>query len=487
MGCVPVKLYLGGGEVPSHRKLLAANHATHVSLSYFGLRRRIKGEWLVAEKFPDWQHILIDSGTYSINKHAADYEGREKELVGFAAGYQDFVAKNVDRADAFTEFDALPLGLDWIKKMREDYWDEFGEKFMPVWHAAYGLAELDQMSARYKRIAILQTALGDRDLVPALNLMASRRGTLFHGLAMTKPAIMREVRWDSVGSTSWISPMQFGDTQIWVTNQMRRYPKDYKEESRREHRALFERNGFDADKILADDSTEVAKLTLWSWQQLMDDLNRRQPELSFMESADLAELRPVLPVPQQAAERVLGAVQRARSRERVMLPGVRLIEKDGQPQLENSGESLRQCDTCFLKDRGCPLFEPGAVCGYAMPPGLIKTASDIKALENALIAMQVDRVTFMRMVEDLDGGFPDPNLSTELDRLTRMIKLQREGTSDKFSLSINASRAPGEAGILGSMFGANVASAQTIKVPAAADEMIKASVMADAYGITEKK
>ena len=484
MAGVPMKLYFAGGEVPSHRKILAANNVTHVSLSYFGLKRRLtlKNPWLVDEKFPAWQHVMVDSGAHSVNKHAADYEGHEDELMESAAGYQDFIAANIDRIDSFTEFDALPLGLDWLQGQREKYAVAARDKLIVVWHAEYGLAALEQLAQRHKRIAILQTSLGERDLMPQLNLLASR-GTLFHGLAMTKPEIMREVRWDSVGSTSWISPMQFGDTQIWDNNQMRRYPKKYKEESRREHRALFARNGFNADLIMADDTAEVARLTLWSWQQLIEHMARVQSpvsdDLSAMEVAPVSVLESVSVAPR--------AVQAPSSRERVLLPGISMTEPadGGNPQLEISGDSLRRCDTCFLRDRGCPRYEPGAECAYKMPV-MIRTPSDVRALENALIDMQTQRVTFMRFVEDIEGGFPDPNLSTELDRLTRMIKLQREGSADKFSLSINASRQPGESGIIGSMFGTNVADAQTIKTPAAADELIKASVMADAYQVTEK-
>src|SRR6202034_1167707 len=146
---------------------------------------------------------------------------------------------------------------------RADFYDDFGEKFMPVWHAEYGVEELERLAGHYRRVAVLQTALGDRDLIPVLNLLAARRGTLFHGLAMTKPDIMAAVRWDSVGSTSWISPMQFGATQIWTGSKLQRYPKAYKEKGREENRALIEHLGLDADKIIADDRAEVAKLTLW--------------------------------------------------------------------------------------------------------------------------------------------------------------------------------------------------------------------------------
>ena len=477
-----MRLYMGGGEIPSHRKTLAANGVTNVFMSYMGLRRRVKfaRPWLIEDKFPANMRVLLDSGAYTVNRGIAEHDLDLDALVEIAAGYQDFISRNADRVDAFTEFDALPLGLDWLNTTRQDFYDDYGDKFMPVWHAEHGIDELERLASRYHRVGILQTSLGDRDLVPVLNLLAARRGTLLHGLAMTKPGLMREVRWDSVGSTSWVSPMQFGDTHIWLGTELKRYPKAYKDKARQEHEALFTREGFDAAKIQADDHQEVAKLTLWSWQQLMEDLNRHRPQTALSETESAQTLSPVLP-PQDGSGSA-GAVSPAppTARQRILLPGVTLARPDGEEnaQLGVRGDNLRQCDTCILRDRGCPGYLAGAACVYEMPI-MVKTPSDIKALENAMIAMQTQRVMFMRMVEDLEGGHANPNLSNEVDRLTRMIKAQREGSADKFSLSINASRPAGES-VLG-MFGQNVVDAQMIEAPSAADTLIKESMMGEVY------
>lgn len=490
-----MKLYFGGAEVPSHKKTLEENGVTHVYLSYMGLRRRVKFKrpWLIAEKFPEHTHVLLESGTYTVNRGVGS---PDTSLVDLATAYMDFVSKNAERVDAFTEFDALALGRDWLNTMRADFYDDYGDKFMPVWHAEYGVDELERMAGKYRRIAILQTALGDRDLVPTLNLCAARRGTLFHGLAMTKPDVMSSVRWDSVGSTSWISPMQFGDTQIWTGSKLQRYPKDYKEKGRTENRALIEGLGLDADKILADDRAEVAKLTLWSWQQVVDDINRKSPDqYSFGASLKINEnLSPANPDlrPLAATETPVGQprpitpLATPTLRKRVLLPGVDLFQPDGQEhgQLAYRGDNLRRCDTCILRDRGCPGFEAGAACVYELPV-MIKTASDVQALENGLISMQTGRVMFLRMQEDLEGGGANVNLSSELDRLTRMIKLQREGRADRFNINISGSAQAGQPGILGSMFGANVAEAQQIETPSAADSMIKESLMGQVFDITE--
>lgn len=465
-----MRLYYGGAEIASHRKTLIDNGIKDVYLSYMGLRRRIKfaRPWVIDEKFPKDMHIILDSGAYSVNKGvASDYD--LDELVAIASAYEAFVAYNCERADAFTEFDALPLGLEWILDRRRDYYDDLGEKFLPVWHAEFGVEELEHMAAQYKRVAVLQTALGDRDLIPVLNMLAERRGTAFHGLSMTKPDIMRAVKWESVGSTSWISPMQYGDTFVWTGRELKRYPKAYKEQSRKRYRTLFTLNGFDPQKIANDEHGEVAKLSLWSWQRCLEDINRK----ATGQLAEKDENQSVA-VSQEPAPLV--------TRDRILLPGVSIFqpaEEDAETEIRVQGQSLRQCNTCFLRERGCPGYKPDATCLYELPIE-VKTREQLRAVENGLIAMQTQRVMFMRMVEDLEGGFPDPNLSSEIDRLTRMIKMQREGTAEKFNLSMTMNR-PGELGALSRIFGDKVAEAQAIESRNVVDDMIKESELGKVY------
>src|SRR5580692_1584469 len=100
-----VKLYFGGAEVPSHKKTLEENGVTHVYLSYMGLRRRVKFKrpWLIADKFPEHTHVLLESGTYTVNR-GVNQDQELPALVDLATAYMDFVSKNADRVDAFTEF-----------------------------------------------------------------------------------------------------------------------------------------------------------------------------------------------------------------------------------------------------------------------------------------------------------------------------------------------------------------------------------------------
>jgi hypothetical protein len=302
-----------------------------------------------------------------------------------------------------------------------------------VWHAEYGLDELDVMASKYKRIAILQTELGERDLAPQLNGMVRRYGTKLHGLAMTKPDIMREITWDSVGSTSWINPVKYGETFVWTGKELKWYPKDYKEESRRRHRTLFTNAGFDAAKIAdPSDKTEVLRLAIWSWQHLVADINRRAgitvvTDITDVPVYDSAELPDDEVTTTHGGKRNGELVPSApEPRAKKLFPGLEPVirAEDNTPTLRNLGTSSRMCDTCFLKDRGCPEYKPGAECAYGLPPGDMLT---IEEMEDMALQIQFGRVQFMRLVEDVEGGMADPALSSELDRLTRMVKAKRDG------------------------------------------------------------
>ena len=114
-----MKLYFGGGETGSHRKLLEENGAHDISLSYIGLRRKaFKRPWKLADHFEPESSILIDSGAYSLNKKKPDelvnVKGAEPELIPvteaaevLSAGYLAFAKLNINRAELVTEFDAL--------------------------------------------------------------------------------------------------------------------------------------------------------------------------------------------------------------------------------------------------------------------------------------------------------------------------------------------------------------------------------------------
>jgi hypothetical protein len=481
-----VKLYYAGAEVPSWRRLLAAQNIGHVAVSYYGLHRRsARAEhWILADKYPDGQHILLDSGAHSINNSPTTPP--EPEIRAVADSYYRFLANNASRIQAFTEFDAVALGQDWLHAIRAEYAPFFGDLYWPVWHAEHGLDALENLAAEHGQVAVTQTTLGQRDLMPVLAAMA-RSGVKLHAVGMTKPEMLTALRWHSASSTSWVSPAQFGDTIIWTGTELKRYPHKYKAQARKRHRTWLHSNGFDTDLIEADDGPELLRLSLWSWEKLISAINDR--------------LGPETPVNQQPepsdppnTETMATAVDRPDTETRnsqttrptVVLPGLRLESKthrhtdeDGQLQqrqieiVHKDDANMRACDTCFLGEKKCPGFEAGASCKYKIPIEL-RTKDQISALRKSLLEIQADRALFGVFIEQAEGGYVDPNVSTELDRLFRMIKTDHELDAEGFSLTIQAKQQgqAANAGIISRLFGRDPGEqARALPAPVAVEDV----------------
>jgi hypothetical protein len=485
-----VKLYFGGGEIGSHRAILEDAGVKHVAMSYMGLRRRVKFHkpWVIAEKFPSYVSVFLDSGVYTINDKD-DITPDEIEEIN--EHYQDFVRTNLDRVDLVSEFDSIAMGLDWIEEQREVFWSKIPrEKFMAVWHPVWGIPYLHEMASRFEVIGIPVTSLDGRNLRPVLNALAAN-GTRIHGIAATKIEEMQSIRWDSVASTSWISPQRFGDTIVWTGNELKRYPKKQKEVARKRHRTLFTQKGFDAEAIANDDPTEVLKLSVWSWQEFEQYVNRRHKTdngvTPLFSNADPPRVEtPEDEVDTQEETGVNRVSTPEKSKEVTayreptkMLPIMGLARADENDAespavLSIRSESSRVCDTCFLATK-CPMFEKGSNCAYNIPVK-IRTREQRKALHEGLIEMQTQRVMFTRFAEEMEGGYPDPNLSKEMTLLNKMLGQFAEMEREGFSVTISARGAAeqgAQSGMISRLFGNDAGKkVQELESPASADEII---------------
>lgn len=447
-----MKLYYGGSEIPAWRTLLAAEGIKDVSLSFYGMQRRVvnTGAWLLADKYPDDQNIFLDSGAYSVN-NAEDIS--DDELLELSRRYQEYISLNHERTELISEFDALGLGHDYILAQRGEFYDNLGDKFIPVWHSEHGgLDELERLCSSYSRVMITETSFGGNNTVSLLNNLIGRYKVRLHG-ALTSIKLMKSVHWDSVGSTSWMSPKHYKDTTIWTGTELKRYPLKYKDQARSRHRVLFERNGFDADKIMADDDNEVLRLSLWSWQQFMNDINSKGVTTEHKTSTSANGENTPSAVDNQLTVSGNGNLVIRRKTEHIPVMGIRQSE-DGEYVFTSRSDSMRLCNTCVLRDK-CPGFQEDANCLYDIPIS-VRTPAQMQALFDGLIEMQSQRVMFMQMHEQLSGGYVDDNLSREIDRLQRLIKAKHDASREGFTLKVEAS-GPGQSGMISRIFGSEAA------------------------------
>ncbi|MFH9731935.1 hypothetical protein [Streptomyces sp. NPDC017260] len=457
--------YFAGAEIPSHRALLAEQEVTHVGMSYMGLRRRVKFSkpWLVGDHYPPGQSVFLDSGCHTLNRTGVDVPTEETQDI--ADHYDQFVEQNLDRIQAYTEFDALPMGRDWIEARRQ-HLDP--ERAIVVWHEEWGIDALKQMADTYPYIAVGQGTCGDRDIIPLLRSIS--RQIKLHGMGFSSPPLMLSADWYSVSSTTWLSAAQHGETFVWTGTEMKRYPARYKAQARKRHRTLITSAGFDADRIDADDASENLRLSLWSWRKQIDHISQRQGN-------------GVTPTPEQATNRngenplaTVTAIHKETGNDRAtdpptervkkLLPGMATEEFTHRYTDPDTGErkerrehrinavdpNIRTCDGCFLAKK-CPEYQPGESCVYEMPIK-VRTKEQYIALLDSMITMQAMRVFSMRMSEEVEGGYADPNLSSEMDRLAKYVKLKADIEEAGFTFSMKMeSKGQSEVGLISRLFG----------------------------------
>lgn len=487
-------LFFAGTEQGMWRDLLYAEGVRHMSLSFMGLRRRVKrlDRWRLAEKFPADVKIYLDSGAFTLNR--PDSTITASEASNLRDDYLAFVSANIHDLEFASEFDALVLGHDAIFDARETFWNALPDrKWMPVWHADYGASNLTALADSYGRLGVLQDDAGG-DLTPVLNRLSGQ--TRLHGISMTEMVMLREIKWASAGSTSWLSPSRYGDTIVWTGRELKRYPRDMKETGRKRHRTWLREQGFDTDLIEADDSKELLRLSIWSWRKYADSINgvsevTTPPETPAAESVELAPPPVVTPFPNmwndigptEGGVTLQMGVEVERPRERQLLPVIGFDYETinaGEPserreaRMTTPSVPLLQCNTCFMKDK-CPAMQPDQDCVYEIPVH-IRTPAQLDAVEASLLEMQVQRVLLMRIIEQREGGYVDANLSLEIGRAWKMLQDRGSG-KDTVKLTLEAGGAAATAGMISRVFGERAGARLTELEPPRDTQTVVAEVL----------
>jgi hypothetical protein len=437
-----VDLVYLGAEVPSHRNLLTNAGASSIGLSFWGAYRRGLPKtkpFLLTDNFPDDVAVYVYSG------HPTDAPPEYFEK------YLEFLNNNYDRLKMI--YGALDMSVA----------EDFAAKFAPLWDPLTGMQGLEKLVDNGSdNIAIPGDSVDTEKFLAAFTRSRDQRGTNFHGMSVAKPDNLRQVKLETASTMSWLSPMMRGETIVWDGFKLVRYPKKMKDQARPRYKNVIERAGLDFDKILNDDPNEVTKLAIWSYRQLENSMNRGNlsDNSDYMDDPGSAETRGIDPDNSalevrkvSRSEVVVRDVQ-----DMVPLPVFRVdteYVQDGNtlresPVLGSTGVSLRQCNTCFVASN-CPAFKPNNTCAFNLPVE-VKTRDQMSALLNSIIEIQAARVAFARYSEELNGGYPDPNTSQEIDRLFKIVKNKKELEENREFLKLTVERQT-SGGVLSSLFG----------------------------------
>ncbi len=464
-------LFFNGAEAPVHRTMLAEAGVPHVAVNFRHLMARLPKTkpWLLKDHFPN-QKVLLDSGSTGINKLGWSPEAIESYL----SAYLDFVQANIDGLTFYTELDATSMGEAWVWKQRKEVWSDIApEKFIPVWHEEAGVSSFVAMTKIFRHIGVPTLTKHSENRLRGL---LSGANCLLHGLSLSHPYAAPGGLYGSINSSSWLSPSKWGESVVWDHNKLSRYSAEQKDAVRRRHYHLFLRAGFDADAILDDNSREISRYTIWAWRQMEEHMQgaertrriNRPKVVAHSENAPTPQTADttstaVAHSPENAVE--TGSLLPAVPEELKVLPVVGfkikmvLVEgENGEPSKEvaqripvASAVSLRQCESCSLAGI-CPEYDPERnTCAYTIPVE-INTHDQLMGTLSTLLTIQAQRVLFGRMAEELHGGYPDMNISAEIDRMFRLTAATKEISDSRDMLRVSI-ESRGDVGVLSRIFG----------------------------------
>lgn len=517
-------IIFSGVEVPSNRTLLESCGAKTVMLNYWGLRKRGLPKtkpYLIGEHFFANMKVFVDSGASQVDKSQLT----DREVEEYAADYEDFISMNYDRIDGWLEFDSKRWGLPRIIKERAAF--ENDPKMWTVWHESYGLPVLRQWAQEYHNVAIPHSAIESQaNLAAHLRPLKAQTDVNLMALYSVDPDNLRQIPFDYVTTLSWISPMRRGETIVWDGKKLNRYPKRMKDQARRRYKKLLSDAGFDFEKFVTDDTKEATKVAVWSYQQLeasmSKDKDKDKPDLKVIkgELPSLEEMLDDMSEDNLHDEMLVdnsedtlhtglmdfdphpsdnkGMETRNSERDEVVerdpsektsMPVFNyemktIVDTDDEgneilkdvPVVKGKGDSLRQCNTCFVASN-CPAFKPNNTCAFNLPVE-VKTKEQLKSLLNSIIEMQGQRVAFMRFAEEMNGGYADPNVSQEVDRLFKLVKSMKELEENREFVRITAER-QASGGVLSAIFGDRASALREMEQPISEEdttEIIRKSV-----------
>lgn len=479
-----MRIVLAGAE-SGFFHILEKFQAPSVLMTYYYLRKKSdeEVEALLARAKRAKMWMLLDSGAHTFlvkypwldprkgtqvatdtkmreAKDAFDASGRTVEDVKVEAdeyvrAYIEWVKKFKQYFDVVAELDIdAVVGMDKVYEWRS-WWDQAGIQIMPTMHTSQpqhviqeyrelGREEDAQHYAHWE--AMLNGEFGYVGMesgwdLPTMNefFTGGHFGPLIrkykiriHGWAMTNLDAIRKLPFFSVDSTSWLSGGKFGTTFVYQgMGRMRMHDKTMKEAIRPKFREYCKSMSIDYDAFIADKYEAVHEFNASQWVKFsQDEVNR---------FADAYWLSP--------EERT--AAIAAGDTGRLTNSIVRHTEEltSASKDLRRPSEIPRYCNTCYIQDK-CPAYAVDSTCSL-MGQISIRSSKELRDAVFTILEIGADRALNAAMIERIRGGYPDANVSKELNSFLGLVGRVKDIFDTRDELVI---KAKGE-GILGKIFG----------------------------------
>lgn len=280
------RLYYSAVEANQYWKAFKNAHCKECLISYYFIQKSKSNDFLRKrkEEYPDVKW-MIDSGKFSL----AESFGASMEMDDYKKyrdAYLDYLDKNRDIIDVAVELDLEEtpyktksgikvFGYDLIRQWQEDYFipvEKSGVPIIYVYHPIRGgMPEFAEMCKRHPWVGLSSDA---GNVISQARAIARQNLAGIHGFGMTSAAFLKGNFFKSSDSTSWKSAPAYGTRYYWtgskmITASMSKGPEV------KQFSAYFKQYGLNQAKIQAGEHEELARLSLISWQKMLDALTSR--------------------------------------------------------------------------------------------------------------------------------------------------------------------------------------------------------------------
>ena len=206
-----MKVFLSGtGILKNHQNEL--EKCKYILESFLSVK-----DWQIPY-FKSAEMFLLDSGAFTFMKG--------KLIVNwddYIKQYAEFINKHDIKYFFELDIDSV-VGYEKVKQYRNILERMTNKQCIPVWHTSRGLKEWERLCNDYSYVSI--GGVANKEIkssnykhFPALINKAHKRGAKVHGLGYTSEKL-KEYRFDSVDSTTWIVGGKFGNICIFKNDKM---------------------------------------------------------------------------------------------------------------------------------------------------------------------------------------------------------------------------------------------------------------------------
>ena len=398
--------------------------------------------------------FMTDSGAFSF-LNDKNFDPHSFDWVEYLIEYTEWLEENKEFIFSACNLDVdYYVGHDEVVRWNEKFFEPL-EKDINIIYVAHpnvmGRGDLDGLKEycnKYSYVAVNERMASQAS---AIYQMAKQTKTAIHGLAWTKPSILKDFPFFSVDSSSWVNYQKYGATPVWDGRNFSQYDKDQKDIRKtlrnqckkygvKEYEFVNEKN--EADGTHNDD--EGLTFSLRTWIDVFQDIKRYARTKLTIDLKKMLDGKKTVFIednsgqPQQTAPQstppaktggIMGAIANLDTDDAI--PTTFVMDEDGNEValyekrerktsimefIQTSGDAM-VCNYCHIADK-CPKFKQDSTCAFDFAPEQL--TRDPLATIDMLIKIQTERVQRAMFIEKMEGGMPNKTFAMEMKLLNEL-------------------------------------------------------------------